>query len=191
MTRKHAAAYSPVLLLFFDGMGWDGVLPCPVSRLHHLFRIPFAGQLSLAWPSFFCFFLQVLLKWSASASGGPTTAVPTDCARPTCDADDVVLLVNLLLAGRTRSFLGLRRDDLALPEERRRRMFEAEARVTLGEERDAAVAKSTLEVCADCYSRAWPLTWFIVLALCEASFVSLRHGADFVRALHEDSRCGG
>lgn len=46
------------------------------------------------------------------------------------------------------TFFGLRRDDLALPEERRRRMFEAEARVILGEERDAAVAKSALGVCA-------------------------------------------
>lgn len=45
-----------------------------------------------------------------------------------------------------RRFPRLNRDDLALPEERRRRMFEAEAKVVLSEERDAAVAKSSLEV---------------------------------------------
>lgn len=44
------------------------------------------------------------------------------------------------------TLLGLHRDDLALPEERRRRMFEAEAKAALSEERDAAVAKSILEV---------------------------------------------
>lgn len=38
------------------------------------------------------------------------------------------------------------RDDLALPEERRRKMFEVEARATLSEEVDAAAAKTALEV---------------------------------------------
>lgn len=38
------------------------------------------------------------------------------------------------------------REDVALPEERRRRMFEAEARAVMSEGLDAASAKSTLEV---------------------------------------------
>lgn len=41
----------------------------------------------------------------------------------------------------------LHRDDLALSEVRRRQMFEIEARATLSEEREAAVAKQIVEVC--------------------------------------------